>query len=74
MGLLEALRDARAAARAANEAESAGRPDWKLCWEACRCWCVAAGLAKTGQVKEDYGERAWSWAKKAVEMYETIGG
>jgi hypothetical protein len=69
--IADAVRDARAAARIANAAESAGRADWKLCWEACRLWCVASGLTKGVRAK-DYSVRAWSWARKTVELKETL--
>jgi len=69
--LFEAIRDARDAARMANVAETAGRVDWTLCWEACRLWCVASGLAE-GTKAKDYSMRAWSWARKTVELKETL--
>lgn len=69
--LAEAVRDAGNAARVANAAESAGHADWKLCWEACRLWCVASGLTKGVEAK-DYSVRAWQWARKTVELKEKL--
>ena len=70
MDLTKAVQDAQEAARVANEAEaheSVNSPvDWRLFWEACRCWCVASGLTPDKAVAKDYADRAWLWAKKAT--------
>ncbi len=68
--LAKAVQDARDAARKANDEDLAGRADWRLCWEACRLWCVAFGLAE-GTEADDYSKRAWDWARKTVEVKET---